>query len=635
MLNTNLPITSNATKSHGLVGIALAFFSVISPAADLADEISRNDALRSIELQREQELRRKSESKPFVAPLSSSKTAPSKFRSLGPELKDLPRRPVADEAPCQSIHTIELQTSHPQDLRHFTWLNEFAASFEHHCLGRRSLELLLLTLNERLQERGYLTTRALFEPQNLASGTLQVRLQVGKVGRLTQTHQGSGRALGLNAFPTGPGHILNVRDLDQGIENLQRLPSTQVEIALQPHAGDPTQPTNIDIRTLTRRPWQMQFTIDNSSPKEYGGTQGSTAFSYDNPLGLSDQLFVSLSNNLEQLSPQHRNSFGYFSWQLPVGSHLLTLRHTTSRTARMIQGTSTNFLSRSQDENTQIQWQTTLWRNAQAKLSGHIAHGHRHARSQLDDIELVTQRRDSRSLEAGLALNWLFENGANLDLNLSRTTLTKRNSTLEFSHPDDPRHAHTDRLYVNFSKPIALNAPTSESLHAATSAPRYLTYQASLNVQTTRHPNTLSDTLALGGRYSVRGFSGETTLNGYRGAILRQELGWPAFAVKGETTQSAPHQSADSTETHPVLSSVVPVISPYVALDAGLLWGEDTHALPRRSLAGLALGCRIHFQGSPRWRSLSLDLSVGTALRRPSHWPRQQWAPTVSLSYSL
>ena len=71
-----------------------------------------------------------------------------------------------------------------------------------------------------------------------------------------ETHRGTT----LNALPTGPGRLLDLRDIEQGLENLKRVPTAEADIQIAPgqqlgETGDRRDLGGHEVRVLAGRGW--------------------------------------------------------------------------------------------------------------------------------------------------------------------------------------------------------------------------------------------------------------------------------------------------------------------------------------------------------------------------------------------
>ncbi|KTT11013.1 ShlB family hemolysin secretion/activation protein, partial [Pseudomonas oryzihabitans] len=149
----------------------------------------------------------------------------------GPTAQPVPPPPAA-EGRCFTIQHIELQgAEHLSAQDQATLIQPYIGQ----CLGVNQLNALLKTITDTYIGRGYVTSRAYLPQQDLAKGTLTILVVEGKLESLKPA-AGSGltpREL-MQTFPGAPGQLLNLRELEQMVDQLNRLPSNQVQMDLVP-----------------------------------------------------------------------------------------------------------------------------------------------------------------------------------------------------------------------------------------------------------------------------------------------------------------------------------------------------------------------------------------------------------------
>jgi hemolysin activation/secretion protein len=143
------------------------------------------------------------------------------------------------------------------------------------------------------------------------------------------------------------------------------------------------------------------------------------------------------------------------------------------------------------------------------------------------------------------------------------------------NHPDEPLEG-TSRMKL-YTAEVSLNAPFKLG-------EQKLRYSGLIRAQWNRTPLMSQDRFAIGGRYTVRGFDGETSLMGERGWLIRNDVGW-AMGQSGAEL--------------------------YVGADYGHVGGRSTADQLGRSLAGAVVGMR------GQWSKLSYDFFMGTPIRKP------------------
>ena len=83
------------------------------------------------------------------------------------------------------------------------------------------------SLQNRMMSHGWTTTRVLAPAQDLKSGRLRLTILPGKIRYVAMTPDSSRRFWLYSAFPAHDGDLLDLRDIEQGLENLQRLPTVR------------------------------------------------------------------------------------------------------------------------------------------------------------------------------------------------------------------------------------------------------------------------------------------------------------------------------------------------------------------------------------------------------------------------
>ncbi|MDY0250769.1 MAG: POTRA domain-containing protein [Pseudomonas sp.] len=153
------------------------------------------------------------------------------------ELQGLPGRelsvpslPADDSSACLQVDSIELSGANILVPRQRTQLLE---PFVEQCLTASDLNRLLSDITNAYLKRGYVTTRAYLPPQNLQDGVLQIQVIEGRLESIEGGDLSSALETSMSS-PAKIGERLNLRELEQLIDQLSRLPSRQVSMELAP-----------------------------------------------------------------------------------------------------------------------------------------------------------------------------------------------------------------------------------------------------------------------------------------------------------------------------------------------------------------------------------------------------------------
>lgn len=503
------------------------------------------------------------------------------------------------EIPCFPVKDIQLIG--PDALR-FHWLTVVAQPYLNQCAGVKGLRQIASAMDGELIRLGYATSRVTLPQQNLQGGTLTFQLHVGRIAQVSMHQADQAKspddAWGTwrNAFPIGRGDILNVRDLEQGVEQMKRVPSQMVATELEPGA----EPDTSNVRILRRAESFANrirggLTLDNSGSRSLGAAQFSGHVSFDNPLGLNDIASLSTSSNLRRLDTDHRSQSLSLSYSVPWDYNTFTVSKSYSRFAQTVQGTTVRFLSSGRSDGAELRWHRTMLRTSAAKFGLYGAVSNRRAASFLDDVELIVQRRRTTGLETGITFKYLIGE-ASVDFDLGyRSGKPWQGAQDDF--PDGTAGGLTLRpditvLSAAYSQPFKLGALP---IH----------YTSSLHAQVTRDLTLSIDQIAIGNRFSVRGFDGDSVLLAENGYFVRNEWSTPLRIIDG-------------------VDSIA-----FLGLDFGRVWGPSAALLVGDKLAGAAVGAR------GKWRGLQFDLAVATPLYKPDGFKTRHWNPYLSLTWAF
>ena len=201
------------------------------------------------------------------------------------------------ETPCFTIQDIVLDGEMADK---FQWLLPTAAQVPGtetsdtpigRCLGTQGINTVLARMQHALVAQGWVTTRVLAAPQDLSPGTLRLTLVPGRIAAIRFADgaaSASASSLGLHtAIPAQPGDLLNLRDIEQGLENLKRLPTADADIQIEPSTAPAARPGDSDLVISYRRafPLRVSLSLDDSGTESTGRTQAGATVAWDGPWG--------------------------------------------------------------------------------------------------------------------------------------------------------------------------------------------------------------------------------------------------------------------------------------------------------------------------------------------------------------
>lgn len=458
-----------------------------------------------------------------------------------------------------------------QHLKKFDFVQHDLNQYAGRCIGKEGINVLLSRITTRIVNQGYSTTRVGIPEQNLSTGTLKLVLVPGVIRTIRfadETQRGTWKT----AFPDEPGEVLNLRDLEQGLEQMKRVTSQDAEMQLTPGAmpGE----TDVVISVKRSSPWKLTLSLDDSGSIATGERQAGLNLAFDNPLGLNDLFNIGLNTDGDRAGGVHGTNGKNIYYSFPLGYWTFSLSGNQYEYHQKIIGNNQTFVSSGKSGSAEMKIQRLFYRDQKQKLSLQFRTGKRISHSFIDDTEIAVQRRKVSFAEVAL-LERYYLGQAQIDLSIA-----DRHGVHWFgAQDDDPNRLPDDPTY--FYRMQTIDISLTWPFKISTLPVKYI---STLHAQTSNSPLYAAEQISIGNRYTVRGFDGEQTIAAEKGCYWRNELEVPL----GNTGQAF-----------------------YAALDTGRLYGKNVVNLPGDQLTGAVLGLRGGGLG------VSYDVFASWAITKP------------------
>ena len=504
-------------------------------------------------------------------------------------------RLTPSEAPCSVVARLVLDGELSTE---FVWSLNAASgdgaddSPEGRCLGAQGIETVVARVQKAIVDRGYITTRVLAGRQDLSSGTLTLTLIPGRLSAV-RFAQENVQTTGLrNAIPAKAGDLLQLRDIEQGLENLKRLPTADSDIQVAPSTAADARPGDSDlvVKYSRKSPLRTTLSLDDSGTEATGKTQAALTVAWDGPLGLNDLAYVSM--NHDAFNHRGRGTGGRtVHYSIPYGYWLASVTASQSRYHQSVAGLVDTYVYAGETRNADMRLSRLIYRDQRRKTTMTIRGFRTASRYVIDDSENENQRRVVGGVDASLN-HREFVGDATLDGTLAYRRGTGAFGALPASEESYGEGTSRMKLYTS---DVNLNIPF-------TLVGQKLRYTALWRAQWNRTPLTPQDRFAIGGRYTVRGFDGETSLAGDRGWLLRNDIGF-ALGQSGAEL--------------------------YAGIDYGEVGGPSAKFLLGSHLAGGVIGLRGAVTG------LNYDLFIGAPIGMPEGYRTAKVTGGINLNYAF
>lgn len=485
------------------------------------------------------------------------------------------------------IHHIQLDGV-PKE---FTFLHKIARKNEQRTVTVADITNIRNSLQRKLLDRGFVTSQVYIPEQNVNSGTLQFMVLPGRVEDIrysTSSAHGPWRT----AFPVRPGDILNIRDVEQGLEQMKRVSSQSVTMKLLP--GTSVGTSIIELSIKQEKPVHGSISIDNSGLESTGVYQGSFTASLDQAFRANDTFTMSLSGDLSGSSSIKGTRAASLNYVIPHGKDTFSVSFSKSRYHQTIQSNPYDFTYGGKSTTMKAKWNHVWSRTQREKHAFDISISTRHNHRFINDMELPVQALRTTSMELGVS-NRAYIGNATLYSRLgfqwgigALGAQSEHKASVAMGGPTSRYHMWL--IDVDYRKPFIMGhrpASFTSSFHGQWVQGGKRVYSV--------------DTINIGNRYSIYGFDGEYTLMGDSGWYIRNEV-----------------------------SSVIPRLNTevYWGLDVGAVYGKSTEALVGKTIAGTALGVRGNYASG-----LLFDAFVSTPLYKPQGYHTKKFYSGFTIGY--
>ena len=507
---------------------------------------------------------------------------------LGEERAEVVMPPPPTSTDLPADESVRFHISHitiENQVERFRFLERIARPYKNKELSLSDINKLIHAMNQSLMARGFSTSRIVVPEQNLSSGELHLVLLVGYINTV-RFAEGSDTLYWKNLFPFHEEDILNVRDIEQGIEQAKRIPSQDISVQLLP--SEQPQRTDVVLTVKRGKNFYGTISVDDSGLEDTGKLQWYTSIGIDQPFHKNDLLRIGMNldgahDGYEKGTRGHNISYTY-----PYGRHTFSFSYQRSKYHQTVESIPYNFISAGDSNISTLSWDYVLHRSAAMKTSMDIRLRKRNAHSFLNDVELPIQAMHQTSMEVGFAERLYLQRDTLYFRLAHRFGLGWLGAQKEKPYDDAPKTLYRMWLLdVDFVHPF-------EFSH------RPATFTTSFHGQYTMDDMRLYgvDMISMGNRYTVRGFDGEVTLMGTNGWYLRNEL-----------STRFPKQKAEL----------------YLGLDVGAVYGYGTEVYNGHVIAGTVLGLRGAMD------MLSYDVFAAKPIRKPEGFR----TPDVTYGFSL
>ncbi|ASP35460.1 ShlB/FhaC/HecB family hemolysin secretion/activation protein [Labrenzia sp. VG12] len=432
------------------------------------------------------------------------------------------------------------------------------------CLTLADIQNVLRLATNYYIDKGYVTSRAYLQPQDIGAGELRVLIVEGAVSDVRLLENGKARRGGWQLFGERTGRIMNIRHFEQGLEQINRLGSKQATIRIEPGRGVGESIVTIEVEDSYAI--EASASLDNGGSTSTGRHQWNGIVGFEDVLGLHERLTVSARSSLDRLDDQiySRSINGYLS--VPWHYFTLNLSGSYLEYYSRLDSASGDYSYDGLSWEGRVELDRILHRTGRYTWRAGTAFTLKEATNYIEDIFIDASSQRLAVVEASTGISGRIAGG------FGQASVAVKRGLDAFAAQSDTNQSG--------------GTPVAQFTQATLSGFYQRVWKnrlGRLSVQATGYaswsPDTLfaSERVNIGGPYSVRGFR-DVSLSGDAGGYGQFELSLvPAFAAK--TPES--------------LQRVIGTPQVFAALDAGAVVEDADDPLEGGELMGGVVGLRL------------------------------------------
>jgi len=448
--------------------------------------------------------------------------------------KEVDKTKIKDSKHCILIKQIDLNGNTIYSEKKLR--KRFLSKHENQCISKIIIDDIKNNLENFYISKGYTLARVYFNFTKLNENILDVVIYEGIVDEIkiqTPTSEKSENSfqklLGsiknfrnktkvFTAFPFKKNKVYNLRDFEQGIDQMNRLASNNVILDTRPDEDNKEGYSDIIVKNKPKNTTSVKLGYDNSGSESTGKRKKKATLSQDNLLALNDNIYISYTKDNEDHSSEKFSKSLYSSISIPLGYWTTKASYSKSEYLTTINGVARNFKSSGDTITQNYGIDKVIIRRQKFKNSLGFDLDVKETNSYIEDVKSET---GSRKLSIGelYSNNTLYTKAGTFFLKPSyergldwfNAKSDDRDSS-QMNNTTPRAQFEIFKLYgywnTNFNLP-------------KTQIP--LNYMFAFNTQNSQDTLFGSEQFSVGGQYSVRGFS-ESSISGDNGYNIRNDL---------------------------------------------------------------------------------------------------------------
>lgn len=438
-------------------------------------------------------------------------------------------------------------------------------------------------------EKGYIATRVKIdmENSNFKDGKVICAVIEGYIENIEIKGE-KNKLRVFTSFPVRSGKILNMKDLDQGIENLNSIAANDAKLDIL--AGKDLGGSIIEISNKKSKKISGSINYNNLGQKSTGEERMKFAVTIEDFLGINDSFTSSYQRKLGR-ERKYKDSENFsFYYRVPFRYWDISIIKDQSEYITPVKAVGYDYKSRGVSKNMNYSIRRILHRNDTGKTSIGVTLTNKESKNYIDDTMLVMSSRKLSVLKIDVGyqrrlFNGMFSGEVAYHEGLKRFGAERDDwEYKDFTSPKAQFQKYTTDL--NWYKPFRIGEQN-------------FSYKFSFSGQYSDDILYSSEKLSIGDDTTVRGFK-ENSIMGDKGIYIRNEI---AYSYK--------------------------FLEPFIAYDTGRVKDvtkDEYYKKYGSEMSGAAVGVRVYFQ------YLTASITYSKPVNAPSYVDKNKQEIYITLS---
>lgn len=439
-------------------------------------------------------------------------------------------------------------------------------------------------------EKGYITTRVKIdiENSNFEAGKIQCIVIEGYIENIVMNGKSNNSKI-FASFPTKEKEVLNIKDLDQGIDNLNSISANNAKLDIL--AGENLGGSIIDIKNETSKKISAAVNYNNLGQKSTGEERIKLALTIEDFLGINDSFTGSYQRKLGRNKKYNDNENFSFYYRIPFKYWEFSIIKDQSEYKNTITGLGQSYKSTGISKNMNYSLRRVIHRNEVGKTTLGLTLTNKETKNYIDDEKLILSSRKLSVLKLDIGhqrrlFNGMFFGEIAYYEGLKRFGAER--DDWEYKDSTSPKAQFQKyTMDINWYKPFKINNQN-------------FSYRFSFSGQYSDDILYSSEKMSIGDDTTVRGFK-ENSIMGDKGIYIRNELAYNYNFLE-----------------------------PFIAFDIGRVKDvtkDEYYEKYGTELSGASIGVRVYF------KYFTASITYSKPLTAPRYIDKNKQEIYITLSY--